>query len=155
MKSSFSFTNTTQAQKTQSYINIATQDDYALRQDEPDACVLTNTTASIDQPELVTFQSSALTKVPSKITNMNPPKVSNAIQYGVRLDEILRVQDNTGNTLYDLPIVANLTIKHNMDCAITADIVDQIVTRLVGVYHKPDGTTRTADLMRSALKPTV
>lgn len=155
MSSKFSFTNTSESKKTQSMIDIQTQSAYALRQDEPDACVLTNTTANIDQPELVTYQSSNLNKVPSKITNMNPPKVSNAIQYGVRLDELLRVTDTDGNTLYDLPIVVNLTVKHNMDCEITADVVDQVIARLIGAYYKPDGSTRTADLMRSALKPTV
>lgn len=155
MNSKFSFTNVTKSDKTQAMIKINTQADYALKQDEPDACVLTNTTASIDQPELVTYQASTLNKVPCKITNMNPPRVSNAVQYGVRLDEVLRVSDTDGNTLYDLPIVANLTIKHNMDCAITSDIVDTVVARLIGALHKPDGSTRVSDLMRSALKPTV
>lgn len=130
--------------------------DYALKVDEPEECQLSNTTTPVDRPEVLTYQATTVSKIPTKITVQNPPKVSGGIMYGVRLDEVLHGVSSTDDSFaVDLPIVLNLSVKHPMSSAITTDDIDKLISRLVSALYTEDNKSRIGDLMRSALKPTV
>jgi len=152
MQSTFSFTNTTN-RTTSVPVTEIDIDDYAMREDEPESCTITNTTTNMDQPELVTYQCGTLKRIPTKNTNLYPPTVEGGVQYGIRIDELLRVQTDDGDTLYDLPIVATLTFKHPSNAAITSGHVETVLSRLLGCLYKDESTTRINDMMRLAIRP--
>lgn len=128
---------------------------YALKQDEPDECQLSNTTTPIDQPELVTYQSSTIKKIPTKVKVSNPTSDTEGVMYGVRVDEVLRgTSDTDDNFIVDLPIVVNISVKHPINSAISAGVVNEAISRALSALTTDSGTSRVTDLMRSALKPT-
>lgn len=156
LTSTFGFTNVTDATDTLKHVQIKPVTGYSVRKDDPDQCVLLNSSTLYDQPELVTYQVGSLKRIPSLIDNTHPPKVVEGIQYGIRIDELLRVSSSTNDTyVEDLPIVMNLSIKHVRNGQITSAHIETLFKRLLGACVKADGTTRFNDLMRSAIRPSV
>lgn len=154
LTSSFGFTNKSEATDKIAHIAMRTKTDYSLNEDGPDRCVVSNKTTPIDQPELVTYQCGEIKKVPTSIDVVNPAANTAGVQYGVRVDEVLRVTSTTNDSfIEDFPIVMNITVKHPRCGMITSAQIDGVFQRLIGALVKADGTTRFNDLMRSALKP--
>lgn len=155
LSANFSFTNKTAASKQLSYVNLDPVTDYGLTHDEPDRVSLTNKTATIDQPELITYQADRVGNVNSYVPNPNPPKTKEVLRYGVRVDELLRVtSSDNDNYVVDYPIVMNLTVKHAANNLITASMIEQVFQRLLGTLVRDDGSYRFDDLMRHSLRPT-
>lgn len=155
LTANFSFTNTSEASNSLKYVNLDPVSDYGLTHDEPNRVSLTNKTASIDQPELITYQADRVGSVNSYVTNSNPPKVQDYLRYGVRVDELLRVtSSDNDNYVVDYPIVMNITVKHAANNLITADMIKQVFQRLLGTLVRDDGSYRFDDLMRHSLRPT-
>lgn len=152
MKAQFSFSNKDKRTITLPIVDIDTNQ-YAVREDEPETCTIVNTTTAIDQPELITYQCGTMNKVPSKVTNLYPPQVPNAVQYGVRLDELLRLTTDAGEEICDLPITATLTFRHPSNAAVTAAVVEELLQRLIGALYKSETETRINDMMRLAIRP--
>lgn len=152
MNAEFSFSNT--ANRTTEF-KVAKIDTgvYATREDEPQSCTIVNTTTPIDQPEVLTFQCGTLKRVPSKIVNQYPAPVETGVQYGVRLDELLRVTSDGGEEMFDLPMTATITFRHPSNAAITAGTVELMLSRLIGALYKSDTETRINDMMRMAIRP--
>lgn len=154
MASNFTFTNTT-AGTAASTVAIAPLTNYAKTSDEPTEATLTNKTATIDQPEVLTYRSRKIDRVATVNPISYPCKVTDGVEYGIRLDEVLRNKDDNGNILWDDPIVVSLTIKHQRSAFVTDAIVTQVVSRLLGAaYDETADKFRWGDLMRSALIPT-
>lgn len=140
-------------------------DYYALREDEPCSCRVSNTTAPVDQPELVTYQAQNIKNVPTTIESPNMIKGGECIMYGVKIEELLRGRSDKDDTFVrDIPITANITFKHPVDAAITKDVINVVLARLLSALYEYDGDysgtvvptgNRINDLMRFALKPTV
>lgn len=166
----FGFTNGyTGGEQTGPDYKLSTQtskivDDYALKQDEPNDCQLTNKTAPVDQPEVISYQSSTVKSFPKRVNITYPGPNSENVMYGVRLDEILRGTSDNDSTIVDLPIVMNLSIKHPLNAAIDNETIHVLLARLVSTLYTEvktgaavyDSTNaRFEDLMKSALKPTV
>lgn len=153
MTSKFTFTNTTDG-TTVPTVAIAPVTNYAKTSDEPTEATLTNKSATIDQPEVITYRSRKIDRVATVNPISYPCKVSDGVEYGIRLDEVLRNTDDSGCILWDDPIVVSLTIKHQRSAFVTNEIVTQVVSRLLGAaYDETAGTYRWDDLMRSALVP--
>lgn len=152
--STFTFTNTTNGDSaTMTAMSMVTN--YAKTIDEPTEAVLTNKTATIDQPELVTYRGRKIDRVATQNTISYPCKVSEGVEYGVRLDEVLRNRDSNGNILYDDPIVATITFKHLRSAYVTPAVMTQVLGRLLGaLYDETTDSFRFGDLMRQALVPT-
>lgn len=152
----FGFTNGTATQNEVTLLDLdVASGKYALSEDEPTVCRLSNVTTPIDQPEILSFWAQPVSNVTSSIKNLNPPKVKAGVQYAIKLEELLRTTDSADATFcVDDPIVATLQIRHTLSSNIAAANVDTVITRLVSALFKADGTTRVSDLMRSALKPT-
>jgi hypothetical protein len=151
--SSFGFTNKDVSDKTIAPNDLKLVGSYARVEDEADVCVLSNKTAPLDQGELITFRANTLDKVSTSQTVQYPTAVRNGVQYVIKAEEILRTVDDSGNIVSDEPVVAYLTIRHQCSTHITADLVNQVVLRVLGACYKEDGTNRFDDLMRSALVP--
>lgn len=153
--SSFGYTNTTAQTFGAPVDKVEMATNYALIEDEPNKCVLSNTTAPVDQGERVSYSFQKLAKVSTDQDVLYPSNVPNGVQYSIRVEELLSTTDTADPTFrVDDPIVAWLTIRHPSSGRITSAILDEIVSRLNGCVYKDDGTTRFGDLMRSALKPT-
>lgn len=152
--STFTFTNTT-AGDNATMVALGMVTNYAKTTDEPTEAVLTNKTATIDQPELVTYRGRKIDRVATQNTISYPCKVSEGVEYGIRLDEVLRNKDAAGNILYDDPIVATITFKHQRSAYVTSEILTQVLSRLLGaLYDETTNKFRFNDLMRQALVPT-
>lgn len=153
---SFGFTNTTASTHTVAPTNLKMKTNYALIEDEPESCVMSNKTCPIDQGELVSYKCQTVKNVSTAQDVLYPAKVQTGIQYVVKVEDLLSVKSDTDpNFRTDLPIVAYLTIRHTKNGAITDDIIGSVVNRLLGACQKADGTWRFNDLMRSSLKPEV
>lgn len=152
----FGFTNTTASSKTVAPVDVKMKSNYALIEDEPSSCVMSNKTCPIDQGELVSFKCQTVKNVSTAQDVLYPAKVQTGIQYVIKVEDLLSVTSDTDpNFRTDLPIVAYLTIRHTKNGAITDEIISQVVSRLLGACRKADGTWRFGDLMRSSLKPEV
>ena len=152
--SSFTFTNVTAGDKVDT-VAVGPVSSYAKIQDEPTEVVLTNKTATIDQPELISYRGRKIDRVATVNTISYPSKVQEGVEYGIRLDEVLRTVDATGNILFDDPIVASITFKHPRSAAITNNVMTTVLGRLLGaLYDTTADKYRFDDLMRQALAPT-
>lgn len=130
-------------------------ENYALKVDEPDECQLSNTTAPIDQPEVITYQAAPVKNIPTKIKVSNPLPARDGIMYGVRIDTVLRGQSDTDDSyVVDLPIVCNISFKHPVNNAITMGTIQDVFARAVAALYTEQNKPRFRDLMMSALKPT-
>lgn len=131
---------------------------FALVEDEPETCSLINNDSQVDLGEKLTYNCRKIATVASGLDNMHPAQVQTGVQYQIKLDEQLSITDTASPTFReDLPITAYITIRHPKNGNITAQDVDKVFARLISACYKMvDGTltSRFADLMKSALRPT-
>lgn len=151
--SSFSFTNVTSGDALPSTaVGLVTN--YAKTMDEPTEARLTNLTAAVDQGELVTLRCRRVARVATEQQIMYPARVEAGVEYGVRVDEILRTTAPDGRIVCDEPIVASITIKHPLSSNINDELITQVFNRLLGCcYDTTNKKYRWGDLMRQALLP--
>lgn len=151
--SSFGFTNVTPNTVKASPVDLKLVTNYARLEDEPTLTVLSNKTAPLDQGERVSFRANALDKVSSSQVIQNPSPVKNGVQYVIKVEEILRTTDSVTGVVIDEPVVAYLTIRHQLSGNVTPAHVQAAVERCLGACMKSNGTWRFDDLMRSAIVP--
>lgn len=152
--SKFGFTNRTQLE-TKAQFPIAELDllsNYAKREDEPDNCVLVNKTTPLDQAERIAYRCRTMKKVNTDIAIQNPAPVTDAIQYSIRVDELLRTTSDDGK-IVDEPIVASLTIQQPLSSNMTTTVVLETVGRLLSACFTAGGYTRFDDLARGGMEP--
>lgn len=155
VSSNFGFQNKTDSTHPVTPINLGVLDNYALVEDEPTSCVVSNTTCPIDQGELVSYKCQNVKNVSTSQDILYPGPVSAGVQYVVKVEEILSTASDTDPTFrVDVPIIAYLTIRHTKSGEVSDDVIGKVVNRLIGACQKSDGSWRFGDLMRSALKPT-
>lgn len=153
MNTGFGYTNTTASTHTIAPANIDPLTVYAKTEDTATSCALKNKTAPLSQGELLSYQCTEINNVSTKQKIVNPAKTSAGVQYIVRLDEILRTTDETGDYIVDEPIVMYLTVRHPNSSYITPAHIAEVFTRLCGALQRDDGSYRFDDLMLSALSP--
>lgn len=154
MTSSFSFTNTTAGQ-TVGTAAIGVTANYAKTSDEPTEATLSNKTAALDQGEVITYRCREIAQVSTNQQVLYPARVLNGVEFGVRVDELLRTTDSNEAIVCDEPIVATLTIKCPKSSNVNNDVITTVVTRLLGAcYDQTAKKYRWDDLMRSSLVPT-
>jgi len=154
LKTGFTFTNVEANDSNVTVYNIEPAD-YAQLKDEPNMYKMSNTTAGVDTPEIITYQCGKLTKVPlSEEMKSNFPSPSiGGIQYGVKVEELLRVQREDDTVVHDLPVSVCITFKHARTASITESDLMQVLGRALGALFKADGSNRLADMMRFCIKP--
>lgn len=149
----YGFTNLTENTTSVKPIDLKIVTNYAKIEDEADVAAFSNKTAPLDQGELITFRANALEKVSSTQVIQNPAPVRNGIQYVIKVEEILRTTDDATGSIIDEPVVAYLTIRHQLSGNVTPALVTEAVKRCLGACMRTDGTWRFDDLMRSAVNP--
>lgn len=154
LTSKFGFTNVTESTHSVTPTDVKPVTCYARIEDEPTSCMMSNKTTSLDQGEILSYRCQPVAKVSTALTNQHPSLVPAGVQYVIKLDELLRTTDSSGNIVCDEPVVAYLTIRHQASGNISSDLVAQVVERLIGACRHVDGTWRFNELMRSALAPT-
>lgn len=155
------FTNNSlrENQTTQEY-SLGLTSNYAVVKADPEECVLSNNTSSIDQPELVSFRFRRIPTVNSNLNIQYPAKVLKGVQYAVEIQEVIRETSTSADgcctIVVDHPVVMYLTIRHELSGAITPTILATIFERLLSALRREsDNSYRFDDLMRDALKPYV
>jgi hypothetical protein len=160
--SGFSFTNTTASGEKVNPICLDVVTDYAKTADEPTMARLSNKTASMEQPEVITYRSDKVNTVSTSIAVRNPSPVKDGVMYTVKLETVYR--NDSGAVPIDEPVVAWLSIKHPSSDIWDNSKVSLIVNRLLSACLKGQTASGTGavsaddwrfeDLMRSALVPT-
>lgn len=153
MQSSFGFTNKDVSTKTIAPYVIHEITDYGKTLDNGSEATYSNKTCP-GQNEIISFRAKAVNNISSEINVVNPAKATAPVQYQVRLDEILRTVDDTGNIMFDEPIVMYLTVRHNSSSVITSSHIDEVFKRLIGALTRDNGSFRFDDLMLGALAVT-
>lgn len=151
--STFGFTNVTANTVKANPVDVKMVTNYARVEDEPTLTVLSNKTAPLDQGELVSYRANALAKVSSSQVIQNPAPVKNGIQYVIKVEDILRTTDDVTGNIVDEPVIAYLTIRHQLSGNIKPAHVQTMVERCLGACMKSNGQWRFDDLMRSAIVP--
>lgn len=161
---SMSYTNTTAAVEYEPTVALGMVTNYAKVVDEPTVAVLANKTASLEQPEQITYRSERVKSVPVQFPVRNPGPVPDGVKYSVKLETIDR--HSAGTDTIDEPIVATLIIKHPATNTWSNAAVAAVVRRLLSACLKDQTTSGSAapvvdatdwrfeDLMKSALVPT-
>lgn len=115
---------------------------------------VTNSTCPVDQGEQISYRSRAIKSVVSSLPIVYPARVSGGVEFGVRVDEILRTKDSNDVVLCDEPIVCTVTFKAPRSSNISAEILDEVWARTVGsLYDATNSRYRFIDLMKTALEP--
>lgn len=135
-------------------MNPATK--YARVVDEPGCAIVSAKDAALDTSELITYRYSDVKKVSTTMENQNPPKIKSGVQYVIKVETLLRVDDTTspsGKT--DLPVVGYLTLRHPRHAAITNTELGKLTQMVLGAsYDFTKGEFRFEDLARGAVTPT-
>lgn len=135
-------------------MNPATK--YARVVDEPGCVVVSAKDAALDTSELLTYRYSDVKKVSTTMENQNPPKVKSGVQYVVKVETLLRVDDATspsGKT--DLPLVGYLTLRHPRHAAITNAELEKLTQMVFGAsYDYTKNKFRFEELAKGAVTPT-
>lgn len=139
-------------------VDIATipySTDTAIQTEESGKLVLVNTSAPLDQPELLT---TAITSVKDVYSNTSiDASVRAASKQGFSLvakaEEVLRVTDDTDASFQvDLPVSAHIVIKAPNSQYVTEEQLLAVVGRAFGLLY--DGESSRIDkLVRGALSP--
>jgi hypothetical protein len=129
---------------------------YATDSVSPNAANLSNKTAPIDIEELISYRSRDIDKVPTQLNIQYPSKVTQGVEYGVKVEATLSTTDSADASFrVDEPIVMTLAIKHPKSGNISNALVSQLFVRMVSTLVRSDGTYRFDDLMRGAEMPVV
>lgn len=149
----FSYTNAVTALASPTGLGFKTN--YANTEDEPTQAKFANTTASLGQGEVITTSSRKLDTVNTLQDIVYPAPSQKGVQYGVRLDEILRDDSaKTNGVIFDYPIVMELKVRHPMYAGIDNSVIAGLLGRLVNAcYDETKKTWRFSDFMRSAIVP--
>jgi hypothetical protein len=152
--SAFGFTNNSDAAVAITPKALGLTTNYSVVADTATEARLNNKTAPIDVEEMIWFKSRNIPKVDSDLNIQYPSPVKGGIQYWITAEDTLSTTDTDDATFrVDEPIVAQLNIRHPKSGNITADLVGQVVTRLLSACRRADGSWRFDDLMRSAERP--
>lgn len=154
ISSKFGFTNTT-AGTSVNTTNLMIMDNYGKTMDEPTEARLVNKTCPLDQGEVVSYRCRDIKDVSTFQQIMYPARVREGIEFGVRVDELLRTEDSNGLIICDEPIVATLTIRCPKSSNVTSEVINEVVNRLLGAcFDQTAKEYRWDSIMRSSLVPT-
>lgn len=155
--SNFKFTNNTSTtSKAVTLYDMKELHSYALKEDEPNSCILDNKTAPSESSEIIWFRGKQIDHVNTKLSlPENSLKLSKGVQYAIQVENDWVSEDASVAFRQDDPIVAYLTIIHPNSQYVTDAAIGKTVNRLISECQTEDGEWRFSDLRRLALKPTV
>jgi hypothetical protein len=154
--STFGFTNTTVGTHDVDQIALGLTQNYALVVDSADTVKLNNKTAPLDSEEIISIRTRDVKGIATDASILYPAKVSQGIEYSIRLDEVLSTTDSTDASFrVDEPIICTVSFRHPKSGNILPAHIATVFQRAISVLMRADGTWRFDDLMRSAERPIV
>lgn len=157
MATSFGFTDKVTTTKNLALPDLSYATDFAVIKDDASEVVISNTTSPLDQPETIRF---ALTSVQDIYSGTGiEPSYRAVTKRGesllVQVNDILRVTDENGQIVYDLPISCHLVLKVPLNEYVTADVALSVAKRNISALFDTGSVTsaRLNQLLRSSLKP--
>jgi hypothetical protein len=103
---------------------------YAVIVDEPSQVVLDNTTATLDQQELISRRRRTVGKVNTDLNIQYPAKNTTGVSYAYQIEETVVESDETMGR-QDHPVKIYLTVVHDRSAVITNDVLDKALKRLL------------------------
>lgn len=152
--SSLGFTNTSSDGPVVSLPNIAIQDNYGTVRNEATEVRLKNSTGPVDQKEIITFRAREIKSINTYNKIYYPARVQEGVEFGIRLDEVLRTQDSNGFIICDEPIVLSVAFKAPLSSNITEEILDEIFKRLYDAAYV-GGQPHWLTIMGGSLNPLI
>lgn len=154
--------------KTHSYAYPALDyvNDYAIKSDEPGESILINTTADgIDPKELIRYGYTDVDDVYKRVTGLKVPTAERAamrdgVQTLVEVKHLYHAVNSVSGEEITLPAVARLTVVLPTHCAITNDVLNDIVGRVgaacfaTSASSTPTAFDRVEQCAKGQLKPT-
>lgn len=117
---------------------------------------LKNKTGPVDQKEILSYRNRRIDSVNTYNKIYYPARVTAGQEFGIRLDEILRTEDENGFILCDEPIVLSVSFKAPMSSNLTNAILNTIFQRMMGaVPVDANGKMDWLSLMMGSTNPLV
>lgn len=126
---------------------------YAVITDEPSQVVLDNTTATLDQQELISYRRRRVGTVNTDLNIQYPAPVRSGVSYAYQVEETVVEKTDAGDR-YDHPIKIYLTVVHDMSGVVTnADLSEALRRLLSAIPIDSDGDFKLLNTARGALRP--
>jgi hypothetical protein len=126
---------------------------YAVITDEPSQVVLDNTTASIDQQELISYRRRRVGTVNTDLNIQYPAPVKGGVTYAYQIEETV-VETTAAGDRYDHPVKLYLTVVHDMSGVVTnADLSKTLRRLLSAIPVDSTGDFVLLNTARGALRP--
>lgn len=154
LTTSFAYTNKT-AGTDMASVAIGIHSNYAKVVEKQEGSVtMANKTTPLDQGELISYRCRGIDRINTSQIVQHPAPVQSGLEWGVKMEEILRTKDADGNIVFDEPIKVTLTFQNPKSNNITDAVITEVFSRLLGAcYDKTASKYRWSEIMRSALEP--
>lgn len=155
----FSYSNTTASSNNEvAGINLGIASNYTPDIDtkkNDGEQIISNTTASLDQPERISFRFLNVGTVSTNGMSVKyPAKDRSGVKYNIRIDSCFR-ETMADNTFVDHPINVALTIQHELTNVIDESVIDTLIARLLGAcYDETNKSYRFMAMARGSMIPT-
>lgn len=117
---------------------------------------LKNKTGPVDQKEILSFRNRRIDSVNTYNKIYYPARITAGQEFGIRLDEVLRTEDENGFIICDEPIVLSVSFKAPMSSNLTNEVLNTIFKRMIGaVPADPNGNMDWLSLMMGSTNPLV
>lgn len=132
--------------------------DFAKRAGDNTSITLVNVTGPADRCETVKYAYNRISNVYTG-SSIDPSAFAQSkagASVLVQVNEILSVTDTDTKVRTDLPLQAHVVVKVPLNEAVTTDVLDQLLLRLLGACYEQSGVTpgpRLASLIRGAVTP--
>lgn len=132
--------------------------DFAKKEASTNSAALVNTTSPLDRQETVKFSWSPVNNVysGSGIDASAYSQNKTGVSVLAQVNTVLSVTDSVTNKRVDLPLSAHVVMKVPNHEAITADILQVLANRVVGLLYEQSGSAagpRLNNLVRGAVLP--
>lgn len=153
--SSLGFTNDTPNAGTMPYPGIALSTSYGTILNGADEVRLRNATGPVDQREVLSYRARDIKSVNTVNKIYYPSRVQSGVEFGVRLDEVLRTKDSNGFIICDEPIVLSISFKAPLSSNMSNDILTTIFERAYAAVLDESGKPDWLGIMTGALNPLI
>lgn len=117
---------------------------------------LMNKTGPVDQKEILSYRNRHIDSINTYNKIYYPARVTSGQEFGIRLDEVLRTEDENGFIICDEPIVLSVSFKAPMSNNLTNAVLTTIFKRMMGMIAvDATGNMDWLSLMMGSTNPLV
>lgn len=128
---------------------------FAKTEDVAGSCTLARKAAPVDADCVYQIKAKHVDKVNlSLIKNMYPAAVSDGVQMSVRMEAVISITDSVDATYReDVPVVIQTNFIAGLNGNVSSSQLELALKAAIGAWYYTDGSTRIADLIRTATEP--